>query len=115
MKRIRLEHHALQLIQKQHAERHLYTKVYIASDVSFLSNFGARFIQFDENAPVSSPPVVQIKHALKTQTLRSLLEAYAVEYGTNPEYFRLWSLGNRRNGAVQLDSLFSDQDLDLCK
>lgn len=100
------------MIQKQREEQHLYTHVYIVTDASFLSNTGARWISTNETETMS---VVQRKVALKTQTLRQLLEEYAAEYGAKPDYFRLWNLANRRNNNVQLDCLFSDADLDLCK
>lgn len=115
VERIRQEQLAIELIQTQRAERHLYTQVYIASDASFLSNTGSRFIPFDENEPVPTHPVVQTKNALKTQTLRQMLIQYAEECGAKPEYFRLWNLANRKNGNVQLDCLFADADLDLCR
>ncbi|KAG2213843.1 hypothetical protein INT47_001112 [Mucor saturninus] len=110
VERICQEQEALKMLLKQREEQHLYVQVFIASDASFLSNTGAQWIPVVDH---ESMPAVQSKVALKTQTLRQLLEEYATEFGARPEHLRLWNLANRKNGNVQLDSLFSDADLDL--
>lgn len=114
MERINQEHLFNAMVEKQRSEQHLYMKVYVANLDSFWANWGTGFINFVENVPID-PPIVQIKHVLRNAPLRTVLQAYSFEKNIDIRYLRLWNLANRYNGWVQLDILFSDEDLDLCK
>ncbi|KAI9251972.1 hypothetical protein BY458DRAFT_523498 [Sporodiniella umbellata] len=106
------EKREIDLIKKRKAEQHLYMKVYIANEESFLKNTGADFIQPSEDER-EGDSVVEIKNLKKDTILRDFTNEMSKKLEKNKEHFRLWVVSVTEKNSLRLTRLLNKDDLDL--
>ncbi|CEI86488.1 Putative Ubiquitin carboxyl-terminal hydrolase [Rhizopus microsporus] len=112
VERFKREQAEIERINKQRAEQHLYTKVYLVSDKSFQMNMGQDFVQGDQEDKENQPPIV-IRTVRKDITLKMFLEETVKEYNTSSDFFRFWILLNRDGQTVRLGILPTEEEQNM--